>query len=54
MLTDFRVLVLAGGFEVVSEELREEHLSNPDHASPAGVSDEGGVISAILEQFGEA
>lgn len=54
MLTDLWVLVLAGGFEVVSEELRKEHLPDPDHASPAGVSDEGGVISAVLEQLGEA
>lgn len=54
VLADLRVLVLAGGLEVVSQELREEHLPDPDHASPAGVSDEGGVISAVLEQLGEA
>ena len=54
VLADLGVLVLAGGLDVVPEELGEEHLSHSDHAAPASVSHEGRVVPAVLEQFREA
>lgn len=32
------VLILAVGFEMVSEKLSEEHLANSDHAAPSSIS----------------
>ena len=38
-------------FEVIFDNLGEEHLSNSDHAAPSSIGDKGLCMSILLEKF---
>lgn len=54
MITNGRIIVFAGRLEIIPQYLSKEHLSDSDHASPACISHERCLVSAVFQQFWKA